>query len=348
MDNLKLIKTENRAGKVKLNDAVTPWSADDLIADIQRLYGENAVKAQMVVNGQPANEKDALTELHIELNSPGGSVLDGYRIYNEILQLRARGVRVVATVNSIAASMASVIAMAADAVRMTTGSRMMIHEASMATYGDADRHRNNADLLESMSAEIAGIYSKRTGMDRDEIRAEMRKEKWMSADEAVALKFADEVLEFDTLAKGMSILARIFKNDPEAAANVEAVVIENDTLRADLADAQARIDELAPLAEANASLQADLASVQAKADEAEKQAQELQAKLTEAESQNEITAEKISARAAEMLAATGHPQPVQTTPQDGNATNQKTMAEFNQLNPHEKMQFVRNGGKITE
>ena len=114
---MKLLTIENRVAKVRLNDAVTPWSADDLIADIERSYGQKAVAENMTVGTLQCSADEALETLEIEINSPGGSVLDGYRVYNSLMQMRGRGVEIIATVNTLAASMGSVILMAANKVR---------------------------------------------------------------------------------------------------------------------------------------------------------------------------------------------------------------------------------------
>ena len=82
---MKLLTIENRVAKVRLNDAVTPWSADDLIADIERSYGQKAVAENMTVGTLQCSADEALETLEIEINSPGGSVLDGVKIFNQIV-----------------------------------------------------------------------------------------------------------------------------------------------------------------------------------------------------------------------------------------------------------------------
>jgi ATP-dependent protease ClpP protease subunit len=345
----KLLQIDNRVGKVKLNDSVNPWSVDELLHDIERSYGNEAVQAQMIVAGEPAKAEDSLTELHLEIHSPGGSVLDGYRVYNELMAARARGVRVVATINTLAASMASVIVMAANEIRMVTGARMMIHEASTVTAGDSERHRAAAELLDSMSGEIAAIYAKRTGGDAEDIRATMKKEKWMSAAEAVAAGYADKVVDltydatakFDTPLNSMTgILAKLFPGNDEVS-KVEAAILEVETLRADLQSAQARIDELAPLAEANATLQSELSTATAQIETITNEKAELDAKVIELTEAATVTDEKIKIRAQEMLAATGHPQPVATTP----AESKSILDKFNELTGPEASEFYRKHGK---
>ena len=306
---MKLLTIENRVAKVRLNDAVTPWSADDLIADIERSYGQKAVAENVMLGMLQCSADEALETLEIEINSPGGSVLDGYRVYNSLMQMRGRGVEIIATVNTLAASMGSVILMAANKVRIVEGGRIMIHEASQAVAGDAATHARAAKLLEEISEEIAGIYAKRTGGDPDEMRELMKAETWMGAAEAMERKFADEIVQFDTAPKSMSILSKLFPGNDEAL-KIEAAIAENDSLRADLTTAHALIQELSGHAETITQLRAELAIEQEKAAEVTEKVEELETKVEELEEKTEVSEEKVSARAAELLAATGHPAPV--------------------------------------
>jgi ATP-dependent Clp endopeptidase proteolytic subunit ClpP len=311
------IEINNRLGKVKLNSGVNKDSADDLIDKLDKLYGSRAVAAQMCIGEIVCKADDAIDGIEIEINTPGGSVFEGQRIFNALREMSARGVEITATVNGLAASMGSVILMAGDKRRMTAGSRIMIHEASTIAAGDARALKQQADLLESISAEIAGIYAERTGMDEDEIRKMMMAETWMTADEAKANGFVDvvlkdgkEVAEFDTAAKGMTgLLSKLFPGNDEAA-KIEASLIENDTLRAELSTANATIAELLAVGEANVALQAelvtarqDLVSLQSKLEESLKAVTDLKDDAANID-------QHISEKASELLASTGHPSPV--------------------------------------
>lgn len=310
------IEINNRLGKVKLNSGVNKESADELIDKLDRLYGQRAVQAQMRIGEIVCKADDAIDAIEVEINTPGGSVFEGQRIYNALRDMSARGVEITATVNGLAASMGSVILMAGDKRRMTAGSRVMIHEASTIAAGDARALKKQAELLESISAEIAGIYAERTGMDEEQIREMMIDETWMTADEAkekgfvdVVLKDGKEVAEFDTDSKGMSILSKLFPGNDEAL-KIEAAIAENDSLRADLTTAQALIEELSGHAETITQLRAELAAEQEKVTQEIEKVEELETKVEELEEKTEVSEEKVSARAAELLAATGHPAPV--------------------------------------
>jgi ATP-dependent protease ClpP protease subunit len=313
---MKLLQIENRVAKVRLNDAVTPWSADDLIGDIERSYGKKAVAENLTVGGFQAKADDALETLEIEINSPGGSVLDGYRVYNALMQMRGRGVRVIATVNTLAASMGSVILMAADEVKIVEGGRIMIHEAAQTVSGNSADHARAAKNLDEISDEIAGIYAKKTGGKPQEMRDLMKAETWMGAKESVERGFADSILKFDTKPKAMSILAKLFPGNAEAA-QLEAEIAENSTLRADLIEAQAKITELqglsAVIAEKDQEIQAkitELSEVKAQIADFTAKLEEKDAEIADLTEKATATAEKISIEASRQLAAQGHPAAV--------------------------------------
>lgn len=128
--------------------------------------------------------------LDLHINSPGGDVFDGIAIYNAI---RQRG-NVTAIIDSLCASIATVVAMGADRVKIATHGQMMIHEASGIAIGNASDARQLADLLDKQSDNIAAIYAGRTGKPAATWRDAMRSETWYIDQEAVDAGLADEVL----------------------------------------------------------------------------------------------------------------------------------------------------------
>lgn len=133
-------------------------------------------------------------QLVIHLNSPGGEAMEGVAIANV---LRAHRARVVVRVDGMAASAASVIAMAGDEVVMGVGSQMMIHDAWSLSMGNADELRKDAAALDSVSDGLASTYAAKAGGTREEWRAVMRAESWYAAEEAVAAGLADRVADAD-------------------------------------------------------------------------------------------------------------------------------------------------------
>jgi ATP-dependent protease ClpP protease subunit len=351
---MKILTIENRTAKVKLNDAVTPWSADDLIDDIERSYGNKAVAENLTVGGFTAKADDALDTLEIEVNTPGGSVLDGYRIYHALLAMRGRGVRVVATVNTQAYSMGSVIIMAADEIRIVEGGRIMIHEAASNQGGTSADHARTAKNLEEISEEIAQIYANRTGATPEEMRAAMKAETWMGAKEAVERKFADSIVKFSVDIRDekptpgvMSFLSAMFPDKSDAIAKLESEVAENATLRDSLATAEARITELQNLAGEIAVKDLKITDLTAKVDEITAQItakDEEIAKLTESA---KITETKINAAAVATLATIGQAEPLVVESGSPAEENKMTLLAFNSLTPAARMKFIKSGGKIS-
>ena len=347
---MELLTIENKAGKVRLNESVNPDSMTRLIEEIGLVFGAKAF-ADGAVTGEITNcIENAADTLDLEIHSPGGSVLDGYKLYHALLELRGRGVYVTATINSLAASMASVIAMAADKIRMVKGGRMMIHEASQVVAGNAEDLARASKLLDEISGEIADIYAERTGGKREEMRELMKNETWMGADEAMKRKFIDEVVtgKFDTKEKGksMNILDRL-----TSPASAEALA-EIDTLKAEVSSRETEVAELAnkvsvaesalqEAATATAELRNSYATAQAEIETLKAEV----AKIPDLEAAAQVAAEKIANEAARLLAASGHPEPIEGLEEK---LEQKTMtrAEFNALNPAAKSEFSRTGGRI--
>ena len=127
-------------------------------------------------------------ELEVHVNSPGGAVWDGIAIMNA---LKAHRAKVVVIVDGLAASAASIVAMAGDEVVMAEGSQMMIHQASGGVWGNADYIRDMAAILDKIDNNLAGIYARRTGTTRASWLDLMRAETWYNADEAVEAGLAD-------------------------------------------------------------------------------------------------------------------------------------------------------------
>jgi len=129
--------------------------------------------------------------ISLRLNSPGGSVFEGIAIANAI---RNHPANVTVYVDSLAASIASVIALAGNRLVMMPQSQIMIHNASGGCYGDATEMTKMADLLDKQSRNIAEAYAQHTGRPVAEWQQYMDAETWFTADEAVAVGLADEAM----------------------------------------------------------------------------------------------------------------------------------------------------------
>lgn len=175
------------------------------------------------------DEAGAGSDITVRINSAGGYVTEGLPIYNRLREHRGR---VTCIVDGLAASMASVIAMAGDDVLIPPAALMMIHDPSGIVLGTAEDMRKTAETLDKMADVLATAYAERSGMKKDKIRALMAAETWMTGAEAVEMGFAtaldaDEPDETQMTA-ALRDLARVcaVRNMPERyAARVEMPAI---------------------------------------------------------------------------------------------------------------------------
>lgn len=151
-------------------------------------WGDEATPQQL--REELANHNGDLT---VSLNSPGGDVFAGIAMYNALKDYK--GGKVTIRVDGLAASIASVIAMAGDVVIMNAGSMMMIHKPWTFAFGNADELAKVQEVLTQIEASILPIYAARTGKSNDELQEMLDAETWFTAAEAVEQGFADEVIE---------------------------------------------------------------------------------------------------------------------------------------------------------
>jgi ATP-dependent Clp protease, protease subunit len=196
-------------------------TGDNLVLSIYGPIGADmfgdGISAQSVSDALKADAKT----ITVRVNSPGGSAFDGVAIYN-LLKSSAKPVNVI--VDGMAASAASIIAMAGDTITMATGSTMMIHEAMSMAFGNAEKMTKMADTLTTVTSGIADIYVARTGLPKAEILEMQNVETWLTASEAVAKGFATSVSKDKAVKNEFKLDA--FSNIPEelkAEAKVEAV-----------------------------------------------------------------------------------------------------------------------------
>ena len=157
---------------------------DVYIFDEIGTFGVNAqsfIEEIKAYKGQPMN---------LHLNCVGGDVFEGMAIYNVIKKRKAK---TTVYIEGIAASMGSVIALAADEVIMAENSLFMIHNAFGGAMGEAEEMRKTAAVLDKISNEIADIYTKKTNLSFGKVKEMMDKETWLNADEAFELGFIDSI-----------------------------------------------------------------------------------------------------------------------------------------------------------
>lgn len=129
-------------------------------------------------------------EIELHINSPGGEVFDALAIYNN---LRSHKATVTVMIDGLAASAASLIAMAGDKVVMPENAMMMIHNPMGITLGDADAMRDMADVLDKITLSLASAYVAKSGQNEKAVRKIMSEDTWLTAKECVDLGFADEM-----------------------------------------------------------------------------------------------------------------------------------------------------------
>ena len=126
------------------------------------------------------------------INSPGGDVWAAAQIYNMLLSYTGK---VTVKIDGLAASAASVIAMAGDEVLVSPVSMLMIHNPATAAMGDKDDLAQAISMLDSVKDSILNAYVKKTGLSKNKLSKLMDDETWMDANKAVELGFADRVME---------------------------------------------------------------------------------------------------------------------------------------------------------
>ena len=129
-------------------------------------------------------------EVHIHVNSPGGSFHDGAAIYSAIQQHAGR---TVAHIDGLAASAASFCIMSADEVLMSPAANVMIHRASGSVRGNAEDLRAVADTLDMLDQQLVDLYTAKSGKAEDEVRAMLEAETWMNAAQALEAGFIDAI-----------------------------------------------------------------------------------------------------------------------------------------------------------
>lgn len=186
-----------------------------IISDrLQRIYdwiGIDATSPSKVINALPTND----SKIEVVINSGGGDVFAGSEIYTALKEYRGE---VVVKVVGLAASAASVIAMAGDKILISPTAQMMIHNVS--TYGAGGDYRDfehTAQVLKQANQSIANAYKDKTGKSDDELKKLMDEETWFNSDTAISQGFADEVMFSE-------------KNDLALTANFGTVFLNDDVI----------------------------------------------------------------------------------------------------------------------
>jgi ATP-dependent Clp endopeptidase proteolytic subunit ClpP len=163
--------------------------------------------------------------IHLRINSPGGEIIEGAAIFNA-LSRHEGGLTV--HIDGLAASMASVLAMAGRPVYMADNALLMIHNPWSMAAGESSDLRKQADLLDTMKTNLVRAYQKKTGMEEKQISKLMDEETWMDALEAVALGFADAIEEGVPAAASAKQMRSRFDNFQRAMTSKNSEVAEQE------------------------------------------------------------------------------------------------------------------------
>jgi ATP-dependent protease ClpP protease subunit len=166
-------KADEATAEISIYDEIGGWgvSAQQFLTEIGALKGRH---------------------LHVRINSPGGSITEGNAIFNA---LRRHEGGVTVHIDGMAASMASVIAMAGMPTLIADNAWIMIHNPWTIVAGESEALRKAANLLDGMKQQIVGAYQRKTGQAAEILRDLMDQETWLSAIDAVAMGFADAIEE---------------------------------------------------------------------------------------------------------------------------------------------------------
>ena len=177
----------------------------DIVTD--KWFDEDVSAASFV---KDLKETEA-SQLDVFINSGGGSVFDGVTIYNA---LKRHSAHVNVHIDGLAASIASVIAMAGDTVSIAENAMLMIHDPWTVTMGNTSALRKTADNLDTVRDSMLSSY-KRSNLSEEELMAAMEVETWYSGPEAVEHGFADEVTGAIDIAASVKVPGDRFAHTPE-------------------------------------------------------------------------------------------------------------------------------------
>lgn len=264
-----------------------------------------------------SQRKDQHVNLHI--HSPGGSVFEGHAIFNA-LRLHPGGITT--WVDGIAASMASVIAMAGNPVKIASNGFLMIHNPWSEAAGGSDEMRKQADVLDKLKDSLVKIYADKSGMAEDEISAAMDAETWLNAEEAVAFGLADEIFEGMKAAAKIDVSA-ISAKAPSGVFEFAKQEIEEEENSMETAEPQNAIEEQVVLPDFQAllvkssedlleaqaritSLTDELNAAQASLVASKAECEGLRSELEAERAKTASVAEQVNAKATALVAAAGH------------------------------------------
>jgi len=194
MKELQLESTEAEALRIREAEAIR--RANDEYNFIYRFYGAVTISTvdQAIQTLTAWHRLNEGVDLEIIFNSPGGSVIDGFELFDFIVDLRANGHQVTTGCTGMAASMAGILVQAGDIRWMSRESWYMIHRAAFGAVGKTFEVEDTVEWIKRIEARIQDIFVARSKLTKREITKKWdRKDWWISSDEALAKGLVDEV-----------------------------------------------------------------------------------------------------------------------------------------------------------
>jgi ATP-dependent Clp endopeptidase proteolytic subunit ClpP len=229
-----LISFKNKHSGLTIRNKTTTSAEIVLYGAIGASWFEDSISAKQF-SDMLKELPDTVTDISVRINSPGGDVFDGYTIATRLKQHKAK---VTTYVDGLAASIASVIALAGDEVVMGENAQLMIHNSWTFSYGNASDFENVIERLRDIDQQLVSVYAKKTKMTRDEIKGMMDAETWISANDAVDQGFADRVAE-----GSIPIAASLLENAKWINKLPKNIITETDTVKKEVSGLQDKINK---------------------------------------------------------------------------------------------------------
>lgn len=198
-------KSQDDNGWFKVKAAGDDGKAEIMIYDV---IGWPFVEADAFLNEL---DKIDAPKIKVRINSPGGDVFDGTAIYNA---LQDHPAKIETSVEGLAASMASIIALAGDERTIYRNAQYMIHNAWSIVGGDYKEMEREAELLKSISAQMAETYAGKTGIKQADVQTMMDETTWMTGDKAVSQCFMTSAKTAGSASARFNL--SMYANAPEA------------------------------------------------------------------------------------------------------------------------------------
>ena len=193
-------KTDKKGGKFwKFSNSINDKQEKEAELLLYGVIGEDGLWSDVMAKqfSDELKEVEDAKTIRVRINSPGGDVFAGQAIYSMLKRCKAE---VVGYVDGLAASIASLVLMACDKVIMPKNSMLMIHKPWTATAGNANDMAKTIETLNKVEEAMLTAYVDKTGLAEDEIKELLAAETWLSASDAVAKGFADEIEETEVSA----------------------------------------------------------------------------------------------------------------------------------------------------